>query len=169
MRSAPRIVRQLCLLLALASAGAVAQTDAKALTDKAEAAFRTGDLIVAMGLLRQAADAGHGPAQSRLADMLDAAEQDAEAVVWYRKAAAQNDAHGEYGLGRMLAHGEGVARDPVEALLWYRRAAEKNHVFAIEALARAYRSGDLGLDRNIAEADRLEQRAKSLRDAAKKP
>ncbi|WP_310732352.1 tetratricopeptide repeat protein [Ideonella sp. A 288] len=164
-----RIACRLGLLLALACNGAMAQIDAKALTERAEAAFRTGDLIVAMGLLRQAADAGHGPAQSRLADMLDAAEQDAEAVVWYRKAAAQNDAHGEYGLGRMLAHGEGVARDPVEAVRWYRLAAEKNHVFAIEALARAHRSGDLGIERNLAEADRLEQRAKTLRDAAKKP
>jgi len=169
MRSATRIARCLGLALALAAAAAVAQTDAKAMTANAEAAFRTGDLIVAMGLLRQAADAGYAPAQARLADLLDAAEQDVEAVAWYRKAVAQNDAHGEFGLGRMLANGEGVARDPVEALRLYRSAVEKNYVYAIEALARAYRSGDLGVERNLAEADRLEQRAKALRDSAKKP
>lgn len=167
--------RRLCLRRALSTAlllvvnGAWAQagSDLRELTSRGEAAFQTGDLIVAMGMFRRAADAGHAPAQARLADLLDAAEQDVEAVDWYRKAAEQNDADGEFGLGRMLANGEGVKRDVNQALKWYRRAVEKNHVRAIEALARATRSGDLGLVRNLTEADRLEQRALALRDAGK--
>lgn len=167
--------RRLCLQLALPCAllpwagatRAQAGKEWRELTARAEAAFQTGDLIVAMGLFRRAADAGHAPAQARLADLLDAAEQDEEAVAWYRLAAAQNDADGEFGLGRMLAHGEGVKRDVDEALKWYRRAVQKNHVRAIEALARATRSGDLGLARNPAEANRLEQHAQALRDATK--
>ena len=144
-----------------------AWADPREQVERAEAAYRTGDLVEAMGLFRQAAEAGHSLAQARLADLLDAAEQDAEAVDWYRKSAAQGDPEGEYGLGRMLAQGEGVPRDVGEALRWYRQAAGRNHVRAIEALARATRSGDLGLARNPAEADRLEQRAQALRDAAR--
>ena len=134
---------------------------------RAEAAIQAGDLIVAMGLLRQAADAGYAPAQARLADLLDAAEQDVEAVALYRKAADQGDPAGETGLGRMLAQGDGVARDVPQALMLYRRAAAKNHFPAIDALARAYRAGDLGLTRDLAEAERLQKRADALREAAK--
>jgi hypothetical protein len=134
--------------------------------EAAEAAYRTGDLVVAMGLFRQAAEAGHSLAQARLADLLNAAELNAEAVDWYRRSALQGDAEGEFGLGRLLANGEGVPRDAAQALRWYRQAAARQHVRAIEALARATRSGDLGLARDPAEADRLEQRAQALRNAA---
>lgn len=169
--------RRTCVggFLALGLWGAAARgqpvaTDVRTLTERGEAAFRTGDLIVAMGLFRQAAQAGHAPAQARLADLLDAAEQDAEAVTWYRRAAEQGDADGEFGLGRMLAHGEGVARDAAQALAWYRKAAARQHVRALEALARATRSGDLGLVRDVAEADRLERQAQALREpAGRKP
>lgn len=141
--------------------------DPKDQTARAEVAFRSGDLIVAMGLLRQAADAGYAPAQARLADLLDAAEQDVEAVAWYRKAAAQGDPAGEYGLGRMLAQGDGVQRDVAQGLALIRRAAAKDHHPAVDALARATRTGDLGVTRDLAEAQRLEQRAAALREAAR--
>lgn len=147
----------------LALAGAQARAGAKEDTERAEASFRSGDLIAAMALLRKAADEGHAPAQARLADLLDAAEQDVEAVALYRKAAEQGDPAGEYGLGRMFANGEGLARDPTQALLWIRKAADRDHVPAIESLARAYRSGDLGLSRDPQEAARLEARARAAR------
>jgi TPR repeat protein len=153
----------LCALsLAPSTAGAAPQDD----TDRAEQSLRDGDLITAMALLRKAADLGHAPAQARLADLLDVAEQDAQAVALYRKAAEQGHAAGEFGLGRMLAQGEGVARDPAQALQWIQRAAAQNHVPAIEWVARAHRSGELGLPRDAQEAARLEARAKSLRSAA---
>jgi TPR repeat protein len=151
------------LLCSLALACGTALAGAKEDTDRAEQAFRSGDLITAMTLLRKAADEGHAPAQARLADLLDAAEQDSEAVALYRKAAEQGEPAGQFGLGRMLARGEGVARDVAQGLQWMRRAAEAQHVPAIEALARAYRSADLGLARNLAEAERLEAEAKALR------
>ena len=135
-------------------------------TERADASLRAGDLITAMALLRQAADAGHAPAQARLADLLDVAEQDAQAVALYRKAAEQGNAAGEFGLGRMLTQGEGVARDVPEGLRWIQRAAAGDHAPAIEWLARAHRSGDLGLARDPQEAARLEARAKALRVTA---
>lgn len=144
-------------------AGGQAWAGPKEDTERAEASFRSGDLIGAMTLLRKAADQGHAPAQARLADLLDAAEQDAEAVALYRKAAEQGEPAGEYGLGRMFANGDGLARDPTQALLWFRKAADRDHAPAIEALARAHRSGDLGLARDLQEAARLEARAKAAR------
>jgi TPR repeat protein len=148
------------LLLAAGSAQAGPRED----TDRAEAALRGGDLITALALFKQAADAGHAPAQARMGDLMDAAEQNADAVAWYRKAAEQGEPAGEYGLARMAAVGKGLPRDAAQALQWLRQAVQKQHAPAIEALARAHRAGDLGLPKDPAEAARLEAQAKALRD-----
>lgn len=108
--------------------------------------YQGGDVTTAMARLRKASDAGHAPAQVLLAEILDQAEMNEEAVVYYRKAAEQGNADGEFGLGNMYASGEGVKRDPAEARKWLTRAAEKNHVRAMAAVAQAYISGGLGLD-----------------------
>lgn len=124
--------------------------------------YRAGDVTTAMARLRKASDAGHAPAQVLLADILDQAEMNEEAVSYYRKAAEQGNADGEYGLGNMYANGEGVKRDPAEARKWILRAADKNHARAITTLAQAYISGGLGLDakeRNGEEARRWVTRA----------
>jgi TPR repeat protein len=118
----------------------------------ADAAFNRGDLPTAMALLRKAADANHGAAQARLADLLRAAEYDDEAVALYRKAAAQGEPAGEVGLGRVYADARGVKRDPAQALQWYRKAEAKNYAPAFDALARAYHAGDLGLAKDLQKA-----------------
>jgi TPR repeat protein len=164
-----RTISRLALALSVALAcGTAAAAEPKEQTARAEAAFRSGDLVTAMSLLKAASDAGHPPAQARLADLLVAAEQYTEAAELYHKAADQGEPGGIYGLGRMSADGLGVARDPAKALALYRTAAEKNHWPAIDALARAYRSGDLGLAKDLAEADRMDRRAKELREVASK-
>ena len=125
-------------------------------------AYRTGDVVQAMALLKRSADAGHAPSQSLLAYILDKAEFDEDAVAYYRKAAAQGDAEGEFGLGSMYAAGEGVKRDRAEARKWITRAAEKGHELAIRTLALAYIKGELGIDeseRGGAEALRWVRRA----------
>jgi TPR repeat protein len=128
-----------------------------------ERAYQTGDVSGAMQALRRAADAGHAPAQVLLADILDKAEFNEEAVVYYRKAASQGNADGEFGLGNMYASGEGVDRNLAEARNWYTRAAGKNHPQAINVLAQAYMRG--GLD--IADKDRgTEQAANWIKRAA---
>jgi len=109
-------------------------------------AYRAGDVARAMGLLRTSADAGHAPSQSLLAYILDNAGFNDEAVAYYRKAAAQGDPEGEFGLGSMYAAGEGVRRDPAEARKWITRAAERGHTPAIRLLALAYIKGELGVD-----------------------
>lgn len=125
-------------------------------------AFRRGDVVEAMAILKKPADAGYAPAQALLAYILDKAEFNDEAVAYYRKAAAQGDRDGEYGLGTMYASGEGVKRDPVEARNWITRAAEKGHANAINTLALAFINGDLGIDetqRGSADALRWVRRA----------
>lgn len=107
--------------------------------------YRRTDFATAIPALRKAADAGHTQAQAVLASVLDAADQDEEAVAYYRKSAAAGNLDGIFGLGTMLATGEGVAKDVNEARRLYLRAAEAGHKLAIAAVAEGYIRGDLGI------------------------
>src|SRR5688572_18227950 len=69
----------------------------------------------AMQLLRASAEAGHAPAQAQLAAEVFRASKD-EALRWYLAAAAQGDAAGQLGAGRMLYRGTFVARDEARGL-----------------------------------------------------
>lgn len=105
---------------------------------RGEAAYRGGDVVTAMAALRRAADQGHAPAQVLLADILDRAEFDEEALAWYRKAADQGDPAGEHGLGAMLLAGEGTKKDAGQAWFWFARAADRGFEPAVLALANAH-------------------------------
>lgn len=107
--------------------------------------YRRADFSTAIPLLRKVADAGHAEAQAVLASMLDAADSDEEAVAYYRKSAAAGNIEGIFGLGGMLANGEGVAKDPKGARALYQRAAELGHKQAIGAMAQAYIRGELDI------------------------
>ena len=72
---------------------------------------------------------------------------------------------GEFGLGRMYADGAGVPRNPVLALEWYRKAERQNHAPTLDALARAYRTGDLGLTKDPDQANALDARVRTIRQA----
>ena len=160
-----------CCVLSLTAVFAFApRAEAGAAEDieRAESSLRAGDVVTAFSLLRKAADQNHPGAQARLADLLRAAEFYQEALALYRKAAEQGDAAGEFGLGRMYADGLGVPRDPAVALDWYRKAEKKNHAPALDALARAYRTGDLGLARDLERAGALDARVRGLQQAAAK-
>ena len=129
---------------------------------EADALMRQGDVPAAMNLLRKAADADDAVAQARLGDLLRAAEYEAEAVVLYRKSADRGEPAGEYGLGRAYADGAGVKKDPALAVELYRKAEQKNYAPAVSALARAYRSGTLGLPLDPEKARSYEARAQEL-------
>ena len=158
-----------CIVCAAVLGGLAVAAEAGPAEDlrQAETSMREGDVFTAMALLRKAADENHPGAQARLADLLHAAEFDGEALVLYRKAAEQGNAAGEFGLGRMYADGSGVPRDPALALEWYRKAEKQNHAPALDALARAYRSGDLGLAKDAQRASALDAQVKVLVQAAK--
>lgn len=113
--------------------------------EQGKRAFRAGDIVTAMVPLKRASQAGHAGAQALYAQILDRSEFNEEAVAWFRKSAEQSDPDGQYGLGSMLAAGEGVERDLVAARGWMEKAASQGHVLAINLLAQSYINGQLGL------------------------
>lgn len=107
--------------------------------------YAAGDVVGSMPLLRRSADAGYAPAQVLLAEILDRSEFDEEAVSYYRKAADQGNADGQFGLGSMYSIGEGVKKDLGAARRWITLAAEQGHKQAIGVLAQAFIAGQLGV------------------------
>ena len=69
------------------------------------------------------------------------AEDDQEAVFWYRKAAEQGHVGGQFGLGLSFAIGVGVPADDREATSWFRKAAEQGDASAQLELGRSYSNG----------------------------
>jgi TPR repeat protein len=84
-------------------------------------------------------------------------QDDAEAVKWYRLAAAQGSALGQYNLGVRYYNGEGVPQDYVQAYKWFNLAAATST--EKEARDRAVEARDLVAARmtaaQIAEAQKL--------------
>ena len=68
-------------------------------------------------------------------------KDDAEAVRWYRRAADQGNASGQYSLGLMYSEGRGVLKDDAEAVRWYRLAAEQGNTAGQYGLAFMYSEG----------------------------
>jgi TPR repeat protein len=127
----------------------------------ADTALRAGDLPTAMALLRKASDQDFPLAQARLGDLLRAAEFETEAVVLYKKAVDKGEPAGEVGLGRAYADGAGVKQDSAAALELYRKAEQKNYGPAYDALARAYRTGTLGLAKDLEKAKAYEAKSQA--------
>ena len=81
----------------------------------------------AIAAIRQLAEQGDAGAQNNLGNMYDSgegvAENDAEAVKWYRLAADQGEAAAQYNLAGMYYRGEGVPESKVDAYFWWNLAA----------------------------------------------
>jgi hypothetical protein len=101
------------------------------------------------------AEQGHAEAQCLLGvsyEHGDGVPQDfAEAVNWFRKAAAQGHAAAQCLLGESYYQGEGVPRDYAEAVKWFRRAADQGQAGAQYDLGLCYRDGE-GVTKNYLEA-----------------
>lgn len=142
-RNSRRLIAGGCLLAGLLSVALAGPNEDYQAGFKS---FQEGDVVGAMAPLRNAANAGHPKAQVLLAEILDRSEFDEDAVALYRKAAEQGDPDGMFGLGAMLAAGEGVKKkDPVEGRKWIEKAAGLEQKQAINVMAQAYLKGELGL------------------------
>jgi len=79
--------------------------------------------------LREMAELGHAWAQHNLArryaNGLDVAQDNVQAVQWYKKAADQGLAEAQCSLGVMYETVSGVSKDYGQAVEWYRKAAEQ--------------------------------------------
>lgn len=139
-------------------------------TEQAEKEFARGNLVGAMPLWLKAAEQGYAPAQVRLGDILDKTEEDEQAVSWYRKAAEQGNAAGEFGLGHMYAIGEGVKQDFEQARKYFGRAAEKDYLPAVAAMIEMYKSGSLGMAIDLEQSAKwvLKEKELAAKEAAAK-
>jgi hypothetical protein len=120
--------------------------------DQGYAAYRGGDVVSAIRLLKRAADAGHVEAQLQVGYIYDWSEENEDAVKYYRMAADSGDARGQFGLALLYANGEGVARDDSQAVELLQAAARQGHAQAHAALGNAYLDGKLGLGADPAKA-----------------
>ena len=71
-----------------------------------------------------------GGAQYSLGFMYVNGEDDAQALIWFRKAAEQGDARSQALLGGMYHQGQGVPRDDVQAYAWFSLAAAQGNATA---------------------------------------
>jgi uncharacterized protein len=60
----------------------------------------------------------------------------AQALSWYRKAAATGNATAMSNLGVMYENGWGVPRNDAQAVIWYRKAVDAGDPSARESLRR---------------------------------
>lgn len=124
-------------------------------------ADQIGEIIDAVRLFKRAADAGHATAQAKIGDIFKQGSGYKLAFEYYRKSAAQGDAHGQLGLGLIYAN-PGENQNFEEARKYVALAADQNYHPAILAMSGAYILGGLGLDeaaRNSPEALKWIQRA----------
>jgi TPR repeat protein len=126
-------------------------------------------LANAMQATRLLADQGDGKAEHDLGSMYShgqgVAQDDAEAVRWYRKSAEQGNAEGENGLGYMYQEGRGVEQNYSEALRLYRLAAEQGSAKAEDNLGLMYAQGQ-GVTQDYAEALRWYRKAANQGNAS---
>jgi TPR repeat protein len=74
-------------------------------------------------------------------------ENAAEAAKWFRLAADQDSAAGEYELGKCYLQGKGMPKDLTEGVRWTRRSAEQGYALAQNSLGLCYANGTgLGKD-----------------------
>ena len=108
--------------------------------------------------LRVLAGRGNADAQYNLGvrylNGKDVAQDDIEAIRWFRFAADQRHAFAQYNLGVLYERGQGVPQNYVEAAQWYRLAAVQGDLDAHDALGLMYMNG-LGVNRDHVEAVRL--------------
>ena len=110
------------------------------------AAYQAKDYAKAIALWRPLADSGLAAAQYRIGVMYaegkGVATNDAEAALWFERAAVQGDASAQYDLGASYAEGVGVRKDAVTAAQWFQRAADQGFPLAQLNLGLMHASGN---------------------------
>lgn len=115
-------------------------------------------------LLTQSANLGYAPAQVDLGKVyyfgLAGNRDDNEALVWFKKAAEQGDAKGQYHLGQMYTEGKGGLKESEkEASEWYEKSATQGYAPAQYYLAILYLAGIDGIEKDQSKALDLLQKA----------
>jgi hypothetical protein len=91
-------------------------------------AFQRKDYATAFRICWSLAQHGNDSAQYVIGKLYETgngiAQDSAEAVRWYRRAADQNSPLAQHSLGLMYEWGNGVAQDNTQAMQWYQKAAQ---------------------------------------------
>lgn len=101
--------------------------------------------------LERRARSGIAQAQTVFGLELAAEKKFAEAVSWYRKAAAQGEANAMRNLGVCYLDGKGLTKEPAEAADWFRKAADLGNKDAPDDLGDLYLDG-IGVTKDEATA-----------------
>jgi uncharacterized protein len=100
------------------------------------------DVERALADVKTRAIAGDVVAQFSLGSVLYyGTRETAEAIAWFRKAAAQAFPSAEFQMGQLFDFGFGVTQSDVEALAWYRKAAGHGSAAGQRAVGDFYRKG----------------------------
>jgi len=86
-------------------------------------------------------------AQFYIGLMMYSAKSYKDALVWFRKAAAENDETAQHYLGVMYELGLGIKQDYKQAFVWYEKASDNWDIDAMAALGTSYQFGK-GVQRN---------------------
>ena len=144
------------LLIALPSLYAQAGSNSQQLFDRGMNALKgTGvshNTMTAVELIRRSAELGYAPAQVTLGYFYDTGTyipgEQAQAVIWYRKAVDQDDRLADWLLGRIYLMAGGVPRDTQMAAGFLKKAADQDDPFG------QYLLGSIELERtNYTEAE----------------
>lgn len=118
-------------------------------------AYQEKDYLKAIQVWRPLAQAGDAAAQYRLGVMYaegrGVAPNDAEAALWFERAAEQGEPMAQYNLGASYAEGTGVRKDLATAAKWFRRAADQGIALAQLNLGLLYANG-VGVPQDNVEA-----------------
>lgn len=133
------------LLPALFFAATVAASAVAGPLEDGMVAYQEKDYLKAIEVWRPLAQAGDAAAQYRLGVMYaegrGVAPNDAEAALWFERAAEQGEPMAQYNLGASYAEGAGVRKDIATAAKWFRRAADQGVALAQLNLGLLYANG----------------------------
>ncbi|HQT80676.1 MAG: hypothetical protein B7Z60_01175 [Ferrovum sp. 37-45-19] len=96
----------------------------------------------ALQQLKSAADVGDSVAQNWLGSYFREKHEFNNALIWFNKAAQQNNPVALNNLGFLFSEGVGVKADSPKALVYYKRAAELGNLDADNNLALMYAQGE---------------------------
>jgi TPR repeat protein len=118
-------------------------------------AYRAKDYEKAIAAWRPLAEQGMAAAQYRMgvlyAEGKGVPANDAEAALWFERAAKQGDPAAQYDLAASYAEGTGVRKDATAAAEWFRRAADQGYPMAQLNLGLMYAAGN-GVAQDYVEA-----------------
>lgn len=117
-----------------------------------------------LSLLTQSADLNYTRAQVDLGKIyyfgLTGKQDDVIALEWFKKAAEQGDAHGQYLLGQMYTEGKGGLKESEQmAVEWYEKSANQGYAPAQYYLAILYLTGIDGIEKDQDKAFELLKKA----------